>query len=598
MSRIPEETIREIITSNPIEDVVGQYVRLRPDGRNQKGLCPFHQEKTPSFKVHPEKQIFRCFGCGKSGNVISFVMELERLDFLSAVKVLAERANIVIDQSGDGVASTVIDQARRSNEMACSFYEGRLRGDALGRKAAEYLTSRGFTRETLKQFRIGAAPAAWDHLFQYLGREKISPEAMETAGLISRRKSGGGFYDYFRSRVVFPVINERGVVAGFGARCLDDQGPKYLNTRETRFFHKGRMLYGIHLAADYIRVHKEAVIVEGYTDVMMAVQAGIEGVVACLGTAFTRDNARALKRFADRVVLVYDGDEAGIRAAERALGTLMGEGLDVRVSLLPASMDPCDFIRKEGANAFKTVIAEAVEGIAFLVARAKEKEGGDTSAKVRKAIERALAPLHDIEDPLMRTLVINKIADAFGVDASLVSRIAPRSIQERSARDGSRRLAAAQRVSLLGLEETMLAAAIAAPEVRRLFQFPEHFESPQLEKINQVLVRCPDADTETLAVDLQAHLTGTEAEGKLLEILGHIEERKMVMRKLEWETVAGQSVSEWYRKQLAAKREEMKHKMDEARMRGDMQRYKQLLMRHQKLLREEKACGVAYKNQV
>jgi DNA primase len=583
MARVSEETIRDIIQANPVEDVVGQYVSLRPDGRNLKALCPFHQEKTPSFKVHPAKQIYRCYGCGQAGNVIGFVMAMEKVDFLGAVKLLAARAGIAVAADA-GVSSDLVEQARRANELACVFYQEQLNAGGFGAAAREYLVKRGFDREAHALFRLGASPDSWDALYDRLRRERISAEAMLEAGLIRPRKQGGGYYDYFRQRVMFPIIDVQGRVVGFGARTLGQDEPKYLNSPETRFFHKGKILYGAHLALDVRRTGRRVILVEGYTDVMMAVMNGVEGVVACLGTALTRENARELKRYTETVVLVYDGDEAGFRAAERALGPLFGQGLGARIVLLPGGQDPCDFIRERGGSEFLALVDQAEEAVPFLVRRAASLDGTDSPAALRRAIARCLTPLEDVDDPLMRELLRKNVASAFGVSESVLRGACPR------ARDASASRAA-QGVPpspYLGSEAMLVAALIADPATGAEVSLPERFEDPVLGEIAASVRRGTAGGGGMSLAALQAAFAGTAAGAKLVEILGFIEEFDEMKELVDWRSVARASGDEIYRKNSRQEGKAVKELLAAAQRQGDREAVRQLLARYQTLSRQAK----------
>lgn len=580
MPRIPEETIQEVIAANLIDDVVGQYVELRPDGRNKKALCPFHREKTPSFKVHPEKQIYRCFGCGVSGNVISFVMAVERVDFLTAIKMLAERAGITLKHA-DSLPASQVELARRANELACQFYERQLNADGFGVHAKTYLQKRGFDQEIIKLFRIGAAPPEWDALNAFLRRQRIPQEPMLLSGLVAQRKSGQGVYDYFRERLLFPILDARGQVVGFGARSLTDQGPKYLNTPETRFFHKGRLLYGLHLAADYLRRERQVIIMEGYTDVMMAVQAGMEGVVACLGTAFTKDNAQTIKRYADKAILVYDGDAAGMSAAERALGPLWSQGLEVRIVLLPDGLDPCDFLIQRGADAFKQCIKHGTDGVAFLAKRAHEKSAGQAPAAARSAILQAMAPLHDVSDPLMREMITQRLAGEFGLDPFLLKKQAPKAMHTRE--ESVRKEPVSDYPSA---EETLLAALIAEPSLRDSLPMPQELLDPMLQEIRKTILAHPPG--EGMISRLQAHCADTPLEKRLMTILNHIEDVQRMMGRSEWRSVAENSLRDLQRRMGRQEENRLRQAMQSARERGDRDGYKKLLIQYQAVLRHVK----------
>ncbi|MCF7903705.1 MAG: DNA primase, partial [Candidatus Marinimicrobia bacterium] len=307
MARIPEHTIEQIREANDIVDVVSDYVQLKRSGRNWFGRCPFHNEKTPSFSVSPDKQIYHCFGCGAGGNVINFIMEHERLEFISSVKLLADRANIqiIIDEAEPRKKD---DRASIYNmhEKACRVYEKQL-NEGSGKAARSYLLKRGLTEETLKTFRVGFAPDTWDTVTLEMMKLGLSKEILNRSGLLMS-KDRGGYYDRFRNRIMFPISDINGKVQAFGGRIFGEaEGAKYMNSPETPIYHKGRTLYGLNLTRDVIRDTREAILVEGYMDLIRLHQEGFQNVVAGTGTAFTSDQAALVKRFADKVFVCYDG---------------------------------------------------------------------------------------------------------------------------------------------------------------------------------------------------------------------------------------------------------------------------------------------------
>ncbi len=360
-----EEYKRAVKDANDIVDVIQSYgVSLKRAGRNWKGLCPFHKEKTPSFSVNQDGQFFHCFGCGKGGDVISFVMESDRVDFREALETLGRRANIVPPRRGDGGAEAYEyrkwtewkEYLFRLNAAAATYFEERLHSDA-GRRAREYLNGRRISEESWKKFGLGYAPGG-SGLVEYLRRKGAPDKAIERAGLAGAGDDGT-LYDYFRDRVMFPISDIQGRILGFGGRVLGDGEPKYLNTRESPVFSKGRIIYGLCQARAAISSSRRAILVEGYTDVIMCHQFGIGNAVAIMGTALTRDHVRMLCRYADELVLLTDSDEAGRKASLRSLPVLLAEDVPARVARLPGdSKDPCDFLLSEGVEAF----ARALEG--------------------------------------------------------------------------------------------------------------------------------------------------------------------------------------------------------------------------------------------
>ena len=345
--QISEEILEKIKSQNDIVDVISERVRLRKAGRNFTGLCPFHNEKTPSFSVSQEKQIYKCFGCGEAGNVISFVMKDKNLPFVEAVKYLANRANIPLEMHNGEKSKSAKkkDLLYRVNVEAAKFFFSNLMNN---QNAKEYFLNRGIKEETIKKFGLGFANDSWNSLMFYLRKKGINDVLLEEAGLISVNKEKGRKYDRFRNRVMFPVFDYQGKVIGFGGRVLDDSKPKYLNSPETLVFQKGTNLYGLNFALKHNMSERYFVIVEGYMDLISLHQYGITNVVASLGTALTINQARLLKRYADKVIISYDADMAGQMATLRGLEILRTAGFDVRVLNIPQGKDPDEYVRSNG----------------------------------------------------------------------------------------------------------------------------------------------------------------------------------------------------------------------------------------------------------
>ena len=369
--QISEEILEKIKSQNDIVDVISERVRLKKAGRNFTGLCPFHNEKTPSFSVSQEKQIYKCFGCGEAGNVISFVMKEKNLPFIEAVKYLANRANIPLE-IGNGEKSKSAkkkDLLYRVNVEAAKFFFSNLMNN---KNAKEYFLNRGIKEETIKKFGLGFANDSWNNLMFYLRKKGVSDILLEEAGLISVNKEKGRKYDRFRNRVMFPVFDYQGKVIGFGGRVLDDSKPKYLNSPETLVFQKGTNLYGLNFALKHNMNERYFVIVEGYMDLISLHQYGITNVVASLGTALTINQARLLKRYADKVVISYDADMAGQMATLRGLEVLRTAGFDVRVLSIPQGKDPDEYVRSNGKEAFLKLINSAAPLIDYRIKKAED----------------------------------------------------------------------------------------------------------------------------------------------------------------------------------------------------------------------------------
>lgn len=414
-----EEAKEAVRGATDIVQLIGEKVRLRRVGTRWSGLCPFHNEKTPSFTVNPERQIWHCFGCNKGGDVFAFLMETDKVTFPEALAILAERAGIELPKGDRGPGAAVRDRLLQANALASDFYQASLRSEA-GAPARAYLAGRGFKGSMLDVFHVGWAPDQWEGLATALGR-LLPAKTLEEAGLTLRR-GDGSHYDRFRNRIIFPVETAPGKTAGFGARAIasEDQ-PKYLNSSESAVFRKGSLLFGLPQARSAIRERKEVLVAEGYLDVLRLHEAGFTNAVATCGTALTLEHARALARFEAGVVLVYDGDAAGVRAADRGLDPLLGAGLAVRVLLLPAGEDPDSFLAKSAREAFATLLAEARDVPGFL-AEATIGGGGPAGAdpSLEARVRRFVGLLRRVEDPIRRRLLVRRGAEAFGLEEGVL----------------------------------------------------------------------------------------------------------------------------------------------------------------------------------
>jgi DNA primase len=421
MARVPPELVEEVRVRTDIVEIVSEHVTLRKAGRSFTGLCPFHTEKTPSFAVDPQKQLYHCFGCGAGGNVFGFLMALEGLSFPEALRSLAKRAGVALPERREAVdrLQPLYDALRKAVEL----YRKELLHPARGEPARAYLAGRGLTEEVLEAFAVGWAPPQWEFLIRSLRPAGIGESVLEQAGLAVGRQSGKGRYDRFRQRVMFPVFTVSGVPVGFGGRFLptgeegsaaDEGQPKYVNTPETPIYSKGLLLYGLHRARDAIRREQSAIVVEGYTDVLRLHQEGFANTVASSGTALTVQQARALVRYSPTVTVIMDGDDPGIQAARRAMGELLSAGADARVVLLPAEHDPDSYLREKGAESLAGLIEAARDPIAFETSLAGAVR--DLDARSRLALARRVAThLVRIDDALKRDVMVREAARAVNV---------------------------------------------------------------------------------------------------------------------------------------------------------------------------------------
>ena len=421
MAFIPEDKLLEIKDAARIEEVVGQYVQLVQKGKNLLGLCPFHADTSPSFTVSPEKGIFYCFGCGAGGNVISFMMQHQRLSFPEAAQELARRYGIPLSFKELGPEGSQQTRKRtlayEINQVAASFYEATL-NSAAGKPGRDYLAKRGLTPEVIKAFHLGYAVEEWDSLRRHLQARGLSLEAAQEAGLLMPRTSGG-FYDRFRDRIIFPIFDRQSRVIAFGGRIIGKGEPKYLNSPESQLYSKGRSLYGQPQAADALRLTGVALVVEGYLDLISLQSRGIANVLATLGTALTREQVRLLKSLADKVVLVYDGDAAGLKAMQRAFPLFTQEGLPVRALALPAGQDPDDYARSQGVEIFKSAWDAAQPWFTFLLEGLIATHGLEVEGRVR-ILEELRPYFQAITEPVEQDLWRKAAAQRLGVDEGVL----------------------------------------------------------------------------------------------------------------------------------------------------------------------------------
>lgn len=413
---IPEEVIENIRESNDIVDVISEYVSLQKKGKNYTGLCPFHKEKTPSFSVQQEKQIYHCFGCGEGGNVISFIMKYRNLDFIDAVKMLAEKANIIIPQGNEQLSaekSGLREKLYNINREAARYFYINLKNNS---NAQKYFKNRGIDGNIIKKFGLGYSADNWDYLLKHLLSKGYDEDLAEKAGLIVRNVNSS-YKDRFRNRVMFPVFDVKGRVIGFGGRVLDNSKPKYLNSPETLVFSKGNNLYGLNLAISNNKEEK-IIIVEGYMDVIALHQYEISNAVASLGTALTKDQGKLLKRYYNEVIICYDSDTAGQAATLRGLDILSGAGCRVSILDIPRGKDPDEFIRAEGKEAFLKCMEKSVPLIEYKIRR--KSEGFDVSTTEGKIgfVKSCAAVLNEIDDPVITDAYITKLSNETGVSAA------------------------------------------------------------------------------------------------------------------------------------------------------------------------------------
>ncbi len=395
-----------------IAEVIGQYITLKKRGRNLLGLCPFHDEKTPSFTVHPDRQFFHCFGCGKGGDVFTFLMEKENWSFPETLRYLAERAHIPLPSRRSPEEQDKFAKLYEANAVAAQFFS-RMIFESEGEHALKYITGRGVPRDKLTHLQVGYAPNRWDGLIKFARRRGISEHVLSAAGLAVHHEQKNSYYDRFRNRLTFAISNLSGRPIAFGARALDpDDNAKYINSPETPVYRKSSILYGLDKAREAIRQRDTAIVVEGYTDWVSLYLADIANVVASSGTAFTPEQARQLRRFSPNVILLFDADVAGGQAALRGVEVLFREGLDVKIAVLPEGLDPDTAIREQGADSVVRAVAEAQDYVRYKVQLSRQELNSGNLPTQEAVIRELLDTAAAITDRVRRALLIQQISEA------------------------------------------------------------------------------------------------------------------------------------------------------------------------------------------
>lgn len=574
--------VEEVRRRNDIVEVISEYVALKKRGRDYLGLCPFHHEKTPSFHVSPDKGLFYCFGCQAGGNVFTFIQKRENLTFSEALKLLADRTGISLEDEGDLEARRrrqETEQAFRAIDLAGRYFIRELSGSE-GRTARDYLDRRGIRAETAQTFGLGLAPDSWDRLTRGMQRQGFRPEFLARLGLVAPREGRSGFYDRFRGRLMFPISDIRGRVVGFGGRALTDgQQPKYLNSPESQFFNKGHLLYGLHLAKDAIRSGGRAIIVEGYMDAIACHQAGIANVVASMGTALTVEQGRLLQQQTSEVTIAYDSDLAGAAATVKGMELLAGLGCRVRILRLEGGKDPDEYLQSFGSEAFLRQLesAETLNEYKLRLALGEPWAEPRTPEEKADAIKRVIPVLASIPDAVERGEYLKKVAALVVVKEDTVLQELKRTYRPRAAgslRDRSgnswhnnrdnrpESRPQATEISTFGgtkAERDLIAACLERPELIEVVGVRvrlEWFTDPTLAELASGLFSqgggpgSINSDLQPFAITLLKELrAGFENEPVNPERLARraedciriMDEHRMVRRKAELETLFAES---------------------------------------------------------
>ncbi len=500
--------VEQLKSSVDIVKVVGEYVRLRKSGAGPRwtGLCPFHTEKTPSFSVHQSHQFYKCFGCGAGGDVIKFVMEIERLSFFEALKLLAERNGIPMPRRSEYADEETRLRAAifEMHEIAARAFRSNLASEA-GARAREYLAKRGVSPANAEEFGLGYSDRSGQDLVRRFDREKIAAAQMEASGLVLKRQDGG-FYDRFRNRLMFPIHSESGKVIGFGGRALvPEDEPKYLNSPETAIYKKNQVLYNLHRAKEPVRKADQGILVEGYMDVIGVYSAGVKEVVASCGTALTSQQVRTLRRYSDKIVVNFDPDAAGSNAAERSIQMLLEEGMRVRVLELEGGLDPDEYVRNSGLEVYRAAVDRAPGYFHWLADRAGNRYDMRSGQGRVSALQFLLPAIQRVGDKLERAAIANDLAGYLGVEPGLVLDHFRKAAAERSEKPISQ-----VREPLRAVEKILLNSLLLSEEVRGQV-IPRLRSSPQVARfaaarVFETLFRLYDNKPDFRYPDLEARL--------------------------------------------------------------------------------------------
>jgi DNA primase len=468
--RYPQTFIDDLKRQADIVRVIQDYVQLKKKGANWMACCPFHKEKTPSFSVSPAKEIFYCFGCHKGGSVFNFVMEMERVSFPEAIKLVAEKSGVplpkLIDDSRFEARRHEADDVIELNKWALEWWEQQLESSGEGRTARDYLKGREISDETRKTFRLGYAPDSWDALSIYLRQKGAGQDQIERSGLVVKKEEGGS-YDRFRGRLMFPVMDIQGKPIAFGGRTLRDEDAKYINSPETAAYIKGRNLFGLHLTRDEIRRNGFVILVEGFLDLIVPYQFGIRNVVASLGTALTPDQVKLLGRFARKVVVNYDGDHAGVQAAKKAIEILLAEDLEVKILVLPDNSDPDEFIRKSGASEYQRQRGEAQPHIQFVIDQAVRDRKLSNPADKEAALNEVLPFIRAVRSRIQKREYFDIAMDSLRIGDAALRRELWHSIRTLAGASVGQQLTRPTQVKPTIAEQCLLELLLADEDLRR-----------------------------------------------------------------------------------------------------------------------------------
>ncbi|NIO49857.1 MAG: DNA primase [Candidatus Aminicenantes bacterium] len=512
------EIVDQIRQTASIVDIASQYTTLKRRGNKHVGLCPFHSEKDPSFTVDNEKQLYHCFGCGAGGDIFTLVMERENLSFPEALKYLAEKYNIPLPKKREfsPQLQKLEEKLFKINENTLAFFKKNLFATKEGEKALEYLKKRDISEEIIQKLKIGYAMNSWDSLLSFFKEKKIPPKLLEQAGLVLYNQKKDSYYDRFRGRIIFPIFSLTGKVVAFGGRTIFNAEPKYLNSPDTPVYSKGKILYGLNFSKESIRETGEVIIVEGYTDFVSLYQAGITNIAASLGTSLTSQQVSLPLRFAPRMIVSYDGDAAGRKAACRAISLCFEKGVQVKVLTLPPGIDPDNLIKKSGLNEFKNLIEKSTPGLKFLLDSLQEEWRKDIPEEKTKIVRNAVDEIGKMPDPIIRSEYLKQASEYLSVDEEDLRRIIQRKSSEEKNEDEEETFLPAEKRLLQILLEDKLIAPYVLGEMKQ-----EYFQDLKSEPIFAALAQCfksgKEPDFNALRQKIDPSLSSSLAKALLLE---------------------------------------------------------------------------------
>ncbi len=590
---IPDDKIEEIKRKADIVELVSEYVTLKKAGRNFLGLCPFHKEKTPSFTVNREKQMFHCFGCGEGGHVFSFLMKLNSMTFPEAARHLAKKWGIVIPEQamtpGERMQQGLREQLQSINEAAAAWFVENLFSPA-GLNAREYLKKRGISEEVVREFRLGYAGVGPRTLKSYFEQKKVRLEVACQAGLLIAKAEENGrgrrdIYDRFRGRLMFPIEDAAGQVIAFGGRIIDIGEPKYLNSPETPVFSKGRNLYGLPRAKEGIRKAGYAILVEGYFDLIALRNAGMTNALATLGTALTREQVDLLRRYTGQVVVLFDPDEAGKKALARSLPLFLSGGLQTRAGVLPENYDPDDFIRKFGRQSLEELIARAPSAVDYYIDSLVM--GRDTLEEKRDAAQEALSFLASLDNAIERNLFLRRVSEKLGIDPEVLQReagrkgvLTPASPPPASEKKGTPVDKVELSLIMLMLEQPESIAKVKEAKIL------DYFLNTDLKTLGEEILLSA-ANNPQGKIEVSFFLEGVETGPLKEQIL-----RLLLEEKGDDETVMSRYVSDTIRrikqKWVQKKSRDLNRELDQAQAKGDRDLCSRLLEEKDRLTKEGK----------